>query len=196
MVLRVLPEVLETICSAAAKLTGYRRREFQAEVANQYCDSSARQAESVFGWGRAAVQTGLHERRSGIRCLDNVHVRGRRKTEDKSPQIAAAIRQLVEPTSQTDPTFQSTLAFTRVTAAAVRTALQADEALAPIVPCRQTIGSLLNRLGYRLRPVIKARPQKKFARPTPSSPTSTRRGNEPGQTPPACGFPSTARPKC
>ncbi len=177
MAVRVLAELFEVICSAAAKLTGYRRREFQAEMAIKYCDGSARKAESVFGWGRAAVQTGLHERRSGIRCIDNVRVRGRRKTEDQSPQIAAAIRQLVEPTSQTDPTFQTTLAFTRVTAAAVRTALQAEEELAPLVPCRQTVGSMLNRLGFRLRPVIKARPQKKFARPTPSLPTSTRRAN-------------------
>ena len=49
--------VAGTIKSAARKLTGFRRRQFQAEVALQYCGGSPRQAEEVFGWGREAVKT-------------------------------------------------------------------------------------------------------------------------------------------
>lgn len=55
----------ETIQSAAQKLTGFLRRQFQAEVAVRYCGGSARRAERVLGWGREAVQTGLHELRRG-----------------------------------------------------------------------------------------------------------------------------------
>jgi hypothetical protein len=185
----------ETIRSAAAKLTGYRRRQFQAEMAVKYCDSSPRLAERVFGWARDSVQTGLHERRSGIRCVERFHERGRKRTEDVAPAIAAAIRRLVEPQAQIDPTFESPLAFTRVTARAVRDELLKDPALAPHVPCRQTVGSILHRLDYRLRPVIKARPQKKLPRPTPFSTTSTLPGNEHGATRPACESRSTGRPK-
>ena len=78
-----------------------------------------------------------------------------------APAIVAAICRLVEPQAQIDPTFESPLAFTRVTAQAVRDELLKDPALTPHVPCRQTVGNILNRLDYRLRPVIKARPQKK-----------------------------------
>jgi hypothetical protein len=34
------------------------------------------------------------------------------------------------------------------------------------------MAAILNRNGYRLRPVLKAKPEKKFRKPTPSSPTS------------------------
>lgn len=68
MSVELAEQVLETIKSACQKLTGYRRRQFQAEVAERYCDGIPRRAETVFGWGRDAVQLGLHERRTGIRC--------------------------------------------------------------------------------------------------------------------------------
>ncbi|MDX2081035.1 MAG: hypothetical protein SFU53_09645 [Terrimicrobiaceae bacterium] len=172
--MNALPDdVIASLKTAARLLTGSRRRRFQADMALQYCDGSARRAEKVFGWGREAVRTGLGERRTGIQCLDASHLRGRKRTEERCPALADQIHRLVEPTAQADPKFQTTLAYTRVTAAAVRTALQTQPAVADAVPCRQTVGRILNRLGYRLRPVLKARPEKKSPRPTPSSPTST-----------------------
>jgi hypothetical protein len=175
-------DALETIRSAAKLLTGYRRRRFQAEVATKYCAGSARRAETIFGWGRAAVETGLHELRSGIRCLDAYHLRGRKATEELCPAIEDYIRGLVDPQSQADPKFQTTLAFTRITAKAVREELQSHLELKGFVPGRQTVGRLLNRLGYRLRRVLKARPEKRFPRPTPSSPTSRPLASPPGTT--------------
>ncbi len=62
-----------TIKSAARKLTGFRRRQFQAEVAIKYCDGNPRRAEDAFGWGRDAVNTGLGELRTGIRCVENFY---------------------------------------------------------------------------------------------------------------------------
>ena len=62
-------EHLEDIRLAASKMTGARRRAFQAEMALKYCSGSARRAEDVFGWSRQAVQLGLHEKRTGIICL-------------------------------------------------------------------------------------------------------------------------------
>ena len=165
-------DLLVTIRSAAKLLTGCRRRQFQAEVALKYCDGSARRAETVFGWGRAAVDTGLNELRSGVCCLDACHLRGRKTTEELCPEIEEHVRRLVDPQSQADPKFQTTLAFTRITAKAVREELRSHPELKDFVPCRQTVGRLLNRLGYRLRRVLKARPEKKFPRPTLSSTTS------------------------
>lgn len=178
-------DVIQTIQSAAKLLTGHRRRQFQAETTLKYCDGSARQAEVVFGWGRDAVATGLHERRTGIRCLEACHLRGRKKTEELCPDIEGHIRRLVDPQAQADPKFQTDRAFTRITAKFVRDALLARPELAGRVPSRQTVGDVLNRLGYCLRPVLKARPEKKSPRPTPSSNTSgtPARGRRPSRTP-------------
>jgi hypothetical protein len=127
-----------------------------------YLDGSARRAEYVFGWGRETVQLGLHERRTGITCLGNFSARGKKKTEVKYPQLEQDLRALAEPQSQQDPKFQSPFLYTRMTAAAMRQALierkgWTDEEL----PHASTIGEILNRLGYKLRRVQKAKPLKK-----------------------------------
>ena len=170
------------ILRAAALLTGHTRRRFQAEMANTYCGGSARLAETTFGWGRDAVHTGLNELRSGIRCVEDFEARGRTTTEDRHPELELHIRRLVDPHAQADPKFQTPFAYTRITAAAVRDALLAIPELAGAVPTRQTVGEILNRLGYKLRRVLKARPQTKFPRPTPSSPTSRSPGPRPRPT--------------
>jgi hypothetical protein len=170
------------ILLASTLLTGHKRRRFQAEMAHQYCGGSARSAETTFGWGREAVHTGLNELRSGIRCLEAFESRGRKATEDLHPAVEEHIRRLVDPHAQADPKFQTPFAYTRVTAKAVRDALLGVPELAGKVPSRQTVGDILNRLGYRLRRVLKARPQKRSLRPTPSSPTSSRPGPRPRPT--------------
>ena len=177
----LIDDVVPTILLAATLLTGHKRRRFQAEVALRYCGGSARRAESAFGWGRDAVRAGLNELRSGIRCVEAFGDRGRKTTEALHPELVGHVRRLVDPHAQADPKFQTTFAFTRVTARAVREALLAVPELAGKVPCRQTVGEVLDRLGYRLRRVLKARPAKKSPRPTPSSPTSRRPG--PGRRP-------------
>jgi hypothetical protein len=175
-------DLRRTILSAATLLTGHKRRRFQAQTANTYCGGSARLAETTFGWGRAAVQTGLNELRSGIRCLDAYELRGRKATEELCPELEDHIRRLVDPHAQADPKFQTPFAYTRITAKAVRNALLAIPELAGKVPTRQTVGDILNRLGYKLRRVLKARPQKRCPRPTPSSPTSKRPASGPRRT--------------
>jgi transposase len=175
MVTELADAVRETILSAARKLTGFLRRQFQAEVAGKYCQGSARQAEQLFGWGRDAVETGLNELRSGIRCLDHFSARGRHKSEQLDPMLVDRIRVIVEPQSQADPKFQNPLAFTRVTAKAVREQLQAENAstspTATSLPAERTLYDILNRLGYSLRRVRKTKPKKKFPRLTLSSTT-------------------------
>lgn len=172
MAVELIASVLASLQSAARKLTGFRRRQFQAEMALQYCGGSSRQAERVFGWGRAAVETGLGELRTGIRCVDDYSSRGRHKLEEQHPQLAEEIRTLVEPHCQADPKFQTPLAYTRITAKAVREQLAAHAVGTDLpVPAERSLVRMLNRLGYRLRRVRKTKPQKKFPRPTPSSTT-------------------------
>jgi transposase len=153
---------MATIKDAGRKLTGAKRRAFAAQVALDYLGGSARTAESVFGWSRQTVTLGLHELRTGITCLDDFAGRGNHKAEEKRPELAADIQSLADPESQTDPKFQSAFQYTRMTAKAMRQALidqkgWQDEEL----PCENTIGNILNRLGYRLRGVLKAKPIKR-----------------------------------
>jgi len=151
-----------TLKDAASKLTGAKRRAFQAQVTLDYLDGSARQAERVFGWWRKTVELGLHELRTGITCVDNASARGNRRTEEKLPALEHDIRALAEPQSQQDPKFQSPFQYTRITAKAMRQALIDQKGWkSEELPCEKTIGNILNRLGFRLRRVQKAKPVKK-----------------------------------
>ena len=111
------------IRSGARRLTGYQRRLFQAEVATALCGGSARQAERRFGWGRETVEKGLHESQHGVRCLENFAARGRQRSEDKDPRLAADIRAIVEPHTYADPELKSSRRYTNLSAAEVRDAL-------------------------------------------------------------------------
>jgi hypothetical protein len=144
--------VKATIKDAAQKLTGHRKRAFMAKVTEDYLDGSARKAETYLGWSRKTVQLGLNEQRSGLICVDNYHARGRSLSEATLPNLVRDIHQLVEGQAQADPKFQTTFAYMRVSARAVRESLievkgYSDEQL----PNRQTIGNVLNRIGYRLK---------------------------------------------
>ena len=66
------------------------------------------------------MEKGLGELETGIVCMDNFSARGRHRTEEQDPALEAAIRALVDPQSQTDPKFQSTFLYTRVTGEKVR----------------------------------------------------------------------------
>ena len=117
-----------------------------------YFEGSARKAERQLGWGRQSVQLGLHERRTGITCVDNYRARGRHRSETKLPNLETDIRDLVDKEAQADPKFQSTFYYTRVSARAVREALITEKGYGnDALPNRQTIGNVLNRMGYRLK---------------------------------------------
>ena len=106
------------ICSGARLLTGYERRLFVAEVAAELCGGSARQAERRFGWGRATVEKGLHETCSGV-LSENLAARGRPRSEEKNPLLAADIRAIVEPCTQADPELKSSRRYTNLSAGEV-----------------------------------------------------------------------------
>ena len=147
----------------AKKLSGAKRREYIAMITIELLDGNARKAERVFGWGRATVKKGMRELAAGIKCIDNYSARGNNKTEEKIPQLAEDIRAIVEPKSQADPHFQTTFAYTRITAKAVRQALIDEKGYTnDELPCENTIGDILNRLGYRLKRIQKTKPLKKI----------------------------------
>jgi hypothetical protein len=100
-------------------------------------------------------------------------IAGDKLWEEKHPDAAGALWILAQSHSQQDPSFRTTLSFTRLTAAEALKQLRAQGFAEEVLPSASTMAEVLNRNGYRLRPVLKAKPQKKFPKPTPSSPTST-----------------------
>jgi hypothetical protein len=149
------------IRSGARRLTGFRRRAFIAEVTQELCGGSPRQAERRFGWGRETVTKGLHEAERGMRCLDNFAARGRRRSEDKDPRLAADIRAIVEPHAYADPELKSARRYTNLSAVEVRDALIAKGHSPERLPSERTMRDILNRMNYRLKRIRKGKPLKK-----------------------------------
>jgi hypothetical protein len=153
----------QLIRSAARRLKGHQRRLFQAEVANTLCGGSPRAAERRFGWWRDSVATGLHEAQTGIRCAENFPARGKSPGEVKDPQLAQDIRSIVEPHTLADPELKSTRRYTNLSAREVRQALKDHKGYsADRLPKERTLRDILNRLGYRLKRIQKAKPLKKL----------------------------------
>jgi hypothetical protein len=149
------------IRSGARRLTGYQRRLFQAEVATALCGGCARQAERRFGWGRETVEKGLHELQHGLRCLENFAARGRQRSEQKDPQLAADIRAIVEPHTYADPELKSSRRYSNLAAAEVLEALITKGYPKEELPSERTLRDILNRMNYRLKRIQKGKPLKK-----------------------------------
>jgi hypothetical protein len=153
----------EELRLAAVQMTGAARRAFQAEMTVKYGQGSARLAETRWGWSREAVEVGVAERRTGMCCL-GAHAAwsGRKRWEEKYPEAAQVLRELAEAPAQQDPTFRTTVAYTRLTAKAAGEALRARGIAETQLPSPSPMAAVLNRRGYRLRKVLKAKPQKKI----------------------------------
>jgi Rhodopirellula transposase DDE domain len=161
---RLGPSQIADLRLAASQMTGPKRRAFQAEMALKYCGGNPLLAETIFGWGRRTVEVGLAERRTGITCRGaQAAFSGRKRWEDTHPEAADALCQLAEAPAQPAPTFRTTLAYTRLTAQAAREALRTQGDGEDQLPSPSTMAEVLKRLGFRLRKVIKAKPQKKIA---------------------------------
>lgn len=164
---------LEDLKLAAAKMLGAPRRAFEAAMVLKYCAGNAWRGEQVFGWRRHTIALGLAEKRSGMVCIGAQEAFGGNKLwEERHPEAAAALWAIAESHAQQAPTFRSTQAYTRLTARQAREQLRARGFADAELPSPSTMAEVLNRNGYRLRPVVKAKPQKKSRKPMPSSPTS------------------------
>lgn len=150
----------DLLIETAESLSGAERRRFMANTLNKL-QLGQRRAAGLFGWGRDTLRKAAHELRTGLTCADAFGLRGRKPVEFHLPHLLDDLRGLVQDHLQTDPTFQTTGLYCRLSAPEVRKQLiergYTDEQL----PSVQTIASKLNAPGFRLRTVVKSRPQKK-----------------------------------
>src|SRR5260370_39762674 len=62
------PSQIADLRLAASKMTGPKRRAFEAEMTLKYCGGTPLRAEAVCGWGRHPVALGPAARQTGIIC--------------------------------------------------------------------------------------------------------------------------------
>ncbi len=147
----------------AQKLKGSERRQFMAKVVKGLGVGGQTQAERELGWNRGTIRKGMQELTSGIPIKDAFERRGRKRVESKLPNLLEDIRAIVDPHSQADPTLKSERLYTRLSAAQVRRQLIEQKGYGnDELPSAEVIRQRLNEMNYRLRRVVKAKPQKKI----------------------------------
>lgn len=160
-ILELTAELKATYIKTAKTLKGSDRRVFMARIVRSLGYGGQSKAERELGWCRNTILKGTNELASGVRIVDNFSARGRKKAEEKLPNLLLDIQAIVDGQSQTDPTFQTTRLYTRLSAAEVRRQLIAQKGYTDQeLPTEETIRVKLNDLGYKLRAVQKNRPQK------------------------------------
>lgn len=91
-------EQIADIRLAASRMSGCQRRGFMAEMSLKYCSGSPRLTESIFGWSRDTVETGLGEKRTGILCIGFQSSRcGNKAWEEKHPEMAEFVQDCRRP---------------------------------------------------------------------------------------------------
>jgi hypothetical protein len=152
--------------STAKKLKGTDRRQFMAQLVKQWGWGGYTFAEEELGWNRRTIRKGMMELEYGISIADSFKLRGRYRVEQKLPDLLSDIQCLIEPDCQTDPSFQSTKLYTRISVAKVRSLLiEQKKYTSEQLPSHETIRTRLNDMGYRLKRVQKRKPKKKFLKP-------------------------------
>jgi hypothetical protein len=164
--------LIAVLQETAQQLPGRARRLCRARIVRELGVGGQQRAEGVLGGNRVTIRKGPHERASGCTCHDAFALRGRKRAETHLPALLTDSTALVAGQSQTDPPFRTTRLSTRLTAAQVRQHLIAQQGdTDAALPTRQTIGAKRNARGDHLQQVVKTQPQKRFPRPTPSSPS-------------------------
>jgi hypothetical protein len=146
----------EMYIETARQLKGYQRRLYMARVVKALGWGGQLLASRELGWGRNTIRKGMRELETGFMCYDNYAARGRKRTEERLPNLLDDMRAIADQHSQTDPSFRSTRLYLRLSAASVREQLiqqkgYTDEEL----PSEEVIRQRLNKLGYTLKQVKK-----------------------------------------
>jgi hypothetical protein len=157
------------LVDTAHSLKGSAKRLFMARTVREFGRGGQSLAERELGWNRKTLRKGAHELRTGITCCDAFGLRGRKRAEEHLPHLKEDLKALVDSQSQQDPQFKSQRLYTRLTAPEVRRQLIAQKGYTDLqLPKAETLGNLLNDLGYHPKKVRKSLPKKRLLKPTPS----------------------------
>ncbi len=161
--IQLIDDLKSIFRETAKQLKGSERRIFMAKVVKSLGVGGQTQAERELGWNRGTIRKGMKELTSGIPIQDAFERRGRKRVESKLPNLREDIRGIVDPQSQADPSLKSERLYTRISAAQVRRQLIEQKGYRhEELPTAELIRQRLNEMNYRLRRVVKAKPQKKI----------------------------------
>ena len=153
----------DVLHEAVDKLKGSDKRKLLARTAEAIGKGGQSLVADEFHVSRDTIRKGTYELRTGISCEDAFHARGRKRAEEILLNLIQDIKDIVDGQSQTDPSFNTTRLFTRLTVKEIRKQLiekkgYSDEKL----PTNQTLNTKINELGYQLKKVKKVKPIKKM----------------------------------
>jgi len=149
---KVTEETIKLWKTTDSQLRGSERRKFRAGVVRTLGRGGQCYVQHALNWSRETVRLGEHELSSGIDCVDQFQLRGRKAAEYHLPNLLTDIKQIVDPNSQVDPTFRSTRVYTPLTANAIRIKLIEDfDYKDSELPSVRTLRKKINQLGFVLK---------------------------------------------
>ena len=161
--LNLTETVIIFLKKTAAALKGSARQEFMADTVEQLGFGGQTRAHAKLGWARTSIRLGQHEVKSCIRCLPACNLRGRKPVEFYLPDLLKHIETIVDGFSQTDPQFRHKRLYTRLTVSELRRQLIVQKGYASeALPGDETLRLRMNRMGFILKKVEKAKPLKKI----------------------------------
>ncbi len=159
--MKLTAELKALFLETSQTLKGQERRIFMAKVVRLLGPGGQRQAEKELGWNRGTIRKGSRELSSGLRCADAFSARGKKRAEEKLPDLCEDIKAIVDSQSQIDPSFKTERLYTRLSAAEVRRQLILQKQYTDAqLPSEQTIRRRLNELGYYPARIAKTKPLK------------------------------------
>lgn len=163
MILNILEKCKDIFIESITKLKSSDRRIALAKVSEAIGKGGQSVVAKEFNVSRDTIRKGRYELKCGITVIDAFNARGRKKAEEKLPNLLEDIRDIVDCQSQTDPSFKTTRLYTRLTVQGVRNQLIETKGYrAEELPTIQTLNTKINNMGYTLKKVMKTKPLKKI----------------------------------
>ncbi|GGJ99989.1 hypothetical protein GCM10007063_23000 [Lentibacillus kapialis] len=163
MIQNFFENIKDILKESIHKLTGSDKRIALAETAEAIGKGGQSLVAKEFHVSRDTIRKGRCELKTGIPFEDAFHARGRKKVEERLPNLIQDIKAIVDGQSQTDPSFNTTKLFTRLTVAEIRKQLiELKGYTEEDLPTNQTLNTKINEQGYQLKKVKKVKPLKKI----------------------------------
>jgi hypothetical protein len=91
-----LTDDLRELFKGIAKiLKDHNRRVFVAKIVKLLGKGGQRRAEKELNWNRGTVRKGMHELESGFACIDAFSARGRKRAEERLPNLLDDIKPIL-----------------------------------------------------------------------------------------------------
>ena len=153
----------DIVIDTVKKLKGHDKRVALAHISDAYGHGGQTFVAKEFNAGRDTIRKGIREVNSGFKCEDAFNLRGRRVIADKLPELKEDLEDIIDSQCQTDPKFQSTRLYTHLTVSEIRKQLIGEKGYEDTeLPTNQTLNTIVNGLGYKLKKVQKTKPLKKI----------------------------------